>query len=296
MDISQKEKVLKSAIGLLLSVVLFFSSGIKVPGLDSTAETYFQDSIAKAGVSYGVCRLINGTVSVIQQSSVQLEPAGIGMSLAVGQIVDPINDMVERLSDVLVLSITSLGIQELAYEISITLAPPICASFLFVLSVLLWFKKDTFFALQKVVLNVLIIVSIARFCLPVSSLANEFLQEHFFEDKIIEANGKLAEGMADLNTLNEVDVPEYEGVLKTIENSASYIKHKSVDFKNAVSITLENKGLIVENLLKLTFLYLGIFVIQILVLPLAIFWLLMRLVNALFLSNVMGNSTHHSLS
>ena len=229
-----------------------------------------------------MCRLINGTVSVIQQSSVQLEPAGIGMSLAVGQIVDPINDMVERLSDVLVLSITSLGIQELAYEISITLAPPICASFLFVLSILLWFKKDTFFALQKVVLNVLIIVTIARFCLPVSSLANEFLQEHFFEDKIIEANGKLAEGTADLDTLKEVDVPEYDGVFKTIENSASYIKNKSVDFKNAVSITLENKGLIVDNLLKLTFLYLGIFVIQILVLPLTIFWLLMRLVNALF--------------
>lgn len=294
MKMKYKEKTIQSSLGILFSIFLFFSSGIQIPVLDSVADRYFQDSITKAGVSYGVCRLINGTVSVIQQSSVQLEPAGIGMSLAVGQIVDPINDMVERLSDVLVLSITSLGIQELAYEISIMLAPPVGASFLFVLSVLLWFKKDTFFALQKVVLNVLILISIARFCLPVSSLANEFLQEHFFEDKIIEANGKLAEGMADLNTLNEVDVPEYEGVLKTIENSASYIKHKSVDFKNAVSITLENKGLIVENLLKLTFLYLGIFVIQILVLPLSIFWLLMRLVNALFLSNVLTNSTHHS--
>lgn len=296
MKMKYKEKTIQSSLGILFSIFLFFSSGIQIPVLDSVADRYFQDSITKAGVSYGVCRLINGTVSVIQQSSVQLEPAGIGMSLAVGQIVDPINDMVERLSDVLVLSITSLGIQELAYEISIMLAPPVGASFLFVLSVLLWFKKDTFFALQKVVLNVLILISIARFCLPVSSLANEFLQEHFFEDKIIEANGKLAEGMADLNTLNEVDVPEYEGVLKTIENSASYIKHKSVDFKNAVSITLENKGLIVENLLKLTFLYLGIFVIQILVLPLSIFWLLMRLVNALFLSNVLPNSTHHSSS
>ena len=291
--ISCKEKSIQSALGILLSILLFFSSGVQIPILDSVAERYFQDSITKAGVSYGVCRLINGTVSVIQQSSVQLEPAGIGMSLAVGQIVDPINDMVERLSDVLVLSITSLGIQELAYEISISLAPPIFASFLFVLSVLLWLRSNTLFALQKVVLNVLIIVSIARFCLPVSSLANEFLQVNFFEEKIIEANGKLAEKTADLDKLKEVDVPEYDGVLKTIENSASYIKHKSVDFKNAVRIIIENKGLIVENLLKLTFLYLGIFVIQVLVLPLAIFWLLMRLVNALFLSNLMSNSTGH---
>ena len=289
MNVNYKKKSIQSAVGVLVAILLFFSSGVQIPVLDSAAEKYFQDSITKAGVSYGVCRLINGTVSVIQQSSVQLEPAGIGMSLAVGQIVDPINDMVERLSNVLVLSITSLGIQELSYEISIALAPPILAGLLLVLSGLLWFKSDKLFALQKVVLNVLIIVSVARFCLPISSIANEFLQTQFFEDRIVEARGALAEGTADLDKLKDVDLPEYDGILETIESSASYIKHKSVEFKNAVRITIENKSLIIENLLQLTFLYLGIFIIQVLLLPLTIFWFLMRLVNALFLSNVIAS-------
>jgi len=289
MNGNYKKKSIQSAVGILVAILLFFSSGVQIPVLDSVAEKYFQNSITKAGVSYGVCRLINGTVSVIQQSSVQLEPAGIGMSLAVGQIVDPINDMVERLSNVLVLSITSLGIQELSYEISIALAPPILAGLLLVLSGLLWFKSDKLFALQKVVLNVLIIVSIARFCLPISSIANEFLQAHFFEDRIVEARGALAEGTADLDKLKDVDLPEYDGILETIESSASYIKHKSVEFKNAVRITIENKSLIIGNLLQLTFLYLGIFIIQVLLLPLTIFWFLMRLVNALFLSNVIAS-------
>ena len=292
MNVNYKKKSIQSAVGVLVAILLFFSSGVQIPVLDSAAEKYFQNSITKAGVSYGVCRLINGTVSVIQQSSVQLEPAGIGMSLAVGQIVDPINDMVERLSNVLVLSITSLGIQELSYEISIALAPPILAGLLLVLSGLLWFKSDKLFALQKVVLNVLIIVSIARFCLPISSIANEFLQTHFFEDRIVEARGALAEGTADLDKLKDVDLPEYDGILETIESSASYIKHKSVEFKNAVRITIENKSLIIENLLQLTFLYLGVFVIQVLLLPLTIFWFLMRLVNALFLSNVIVSGGH----
>lgn len=289
MNVNYKNKSIQSAVGVLVAILLFFSSGVQVPVLDTAAETYFQESITKAGVSYGVCRLINGTVSVIQQSSVQLEPAGIGMSLAVGQIVDPINDMVERLSNVLVLSITSLGIQELAYEISIVLAPPILAGLLLVLSGLLWFKSDKLFALQKVVLNVLVIVSIARFCLPISSIANEFLQTQFFDDRIVEARGELADGTADLDKLKNVDLPEYNGIFETIESSASYIKHKSVEFKNAVRITIENKSLIIENLLQLTFLYLGIFIIQVLLLPLTIFWFLMRLVNALFLSNVMAS-------
>ena len=228
-----------------------------------------------------MCRIINGTVSVIQQSSVQLEPAGVGMSLAVGQIVDPINDMVERLSDVLVLSITSLGVQEIMYEISTVLAPPIVAVFIFLLSLLLWCPSEKISSVQKVFASLVVIICIARCCLSVSALANEFLQENFFEDRIIEANAKLSDSTVQLSTIKDIQIPEYSGMLKTIESSAKYLKSKTVDFKNAVGIILENKVLIVENLLKLTFLYLGIFVIQVLILPLLVFWLMMKTVNAI---------------
>jgi len=293
MNSKTKNTAAKSIIGILLSIVLFFSSGVQIPGLDSTADTYFKDSITKAGVSYGVCRVINATVSVIQQSSVQLEPAGIGLSLAVGQIVDPINDMVERLSDVLVMSITSLGVQELAYEISITIVPQILAVLLLFLSFFVWFKNARILKLQRILMSVLVIASIARFCLPISSIANEFLQEQFFEQKIIEANEILTSSTADIDKLEDVTVPKLDGFLGTIGNSASYIKEKSVDFKDTIQIIMENKGVIVENLLRLTFLYFGIFVVQVLILPLLIFWFLLRIVNSLFLSTAItttGNS------
>jgi hypothetical protein len=282
----------KSAIAILLAIVLFFSSGVQIPGIDSTADSYFKDSITKAGVSYGVCRVINATVSVIQESSLQLEPAGIGLSLAVGQIVDPINDMVERLSNVLVMSIASLGVQELAYEISITIVPRILAILLLFLSLLIWFKNTRVLKLQKILMSVMVIAAIARFCLPISSLANEFLQKTFFEDKIIAANEKLTASTADIDQLEDVTVPKLDGFFGTIGNSASYLKEKSVDFKNTIQVIMENKGVIVENLLRLTFLYLGIFVIQVLILPLLMFWFLMRIVNSLFLGSTMTTMGH----
>lgn len=282
----------KSAIAILLAIVLFFSSGVQIPGIDSTADSYFKDSITKAGVSYGVCRVINATVSVIQESSLQLEPAGIGLSLAVGQIVDPINDMVERLSNVLVMSIASLGVQELAYEISITIIPRILAILLLFLSLLIWFKNTRVLKLQKILMSVMVIAAIARFCLPISSLANEFLQKTFFEDKIIAANEKLTASTADIDQLEDVTVPKLDGFFGTIGNSASYLKEKSVDFKNTIQVIMENKGVIVENLLRLTFLYLGIFVIQVLILPLLMFWFLMRIVNSLFLGSTMTTMGH----
>ena len=287
MNTNLKKKVAKSITGVLISIVLFFSSGVQIPFIDSTADAYFKDSITKAGVSYGVSRLINATVSVVKESSIGLEPAGVGLSIAVGQLADPINDMVERLSNVLVMSIASLGVQELAYEISVTVVPQFMAVFLLVLSVLVWFDNQRIDKLQKIILSVLVIASIARLCLPISSLANEFLQETFFEDKIIEANQQLTASTADLNELDNLPVPEINGLFGTLGNSATYIKDKTVEFKNTVQVLMENKGVIVENLLSLTFLYLGVFIIQVLVLPILIFWLLMRIVNSLFLTTTM---------
>jgi hypothetical protein len=292
MDPKTKQTATKSAIGILLSIVLFFSSGVQIPELDSTADSYFKDSITKAGVSYGVCRVINATVSVIQESTIQLEPAGIGLSLAVGQIVDPINDMVERLSNVLIMSIASLGVQELAYEISITIVPQILSILLLFLSFLIWFKNARVLKIQNILMSVMVIAAIARFCLPISSVANEFLQETFFEDKIIAANEKLTASTADIGQLEDVAVPKLDGFLGTIGNSASYLKEKSVDFKNTIQVIMENKSVIIENLLRLTFLYLGIFVIQVLVLPLLMFWFLMRIVNSLFLGTTMTTMGH----
>ena len=283
MDLAIKHTAVKSVTGILLSVLLFFSSGVQIPVLDSTADTYFRDSISKAGVSYGVCRVINATVSIVKESSLELEPAGIGLSLAVGQVVDPINDMVERLSNVLVMAITSLGIQELTYEISLILAPQILAFFLFVLSIFVWFQNDRIIKLQRLIMSIIMILSISRFCLPVSSIANQFLQESFFEEQILEANKGLARSVADLDKLKEVSLPKYDGFMETIESSASYLKQKSIDLKNAIAITLKNRDIIIQNLLKLTFLYAGIFVIQVLILPIVTFWFLLKIINSLLL-------------
>jgi hypothetical protein len=223
---------------------------------------------------------------VIKESSLQLEPAGIGLSLAVGQIVDPINDMVERLSSILVVSITSLGVQELAYEISITLVPRVLAFVLLLFSLLSWWNNSRILRVQRVLISIMVIGAIARFCLPVSSVANAFLQEHFFEDKIAQANAQLAKSTADLDQLKDISLPEYDGLIGTIENSATYLRQKSIALKEAIQLTLDNRGVIIESLLGLTFLYVGVFVIQVLVLPVLIFWLLMKLVTAIFVFQV----------
>ena len=282
MEATTKQKITRSLVGVLIALALFFSAGIKIPVLDVKTDAYFNEAIASAGVAYATTRAINASVSVIKESNLQLEPAGVGVSIAVGQIVDPINDMTERLSLVLVTAITSLGVQKLAYEISVSVAPKLLSICLFILSILIWCEDRRVMALQSFLVRVLLLVAMIRFCLPVSSIANEYLYENHFADQIAQANNALSLDAKEMDSLQEYSLPEVDGILGTIENSAVFLKQKSSEFKAAVIAMLSRVGVKIDNLLKLTFLYVGVFLFQVIILPLLSFWFLMKSANAMF--------------
>ena len=288
MNNTRKQKAIQSSLGIVIAVLLFFTAGLKLPLLDAMTDAYFEKAITKAGLAYATCRTINAAVSIVQESTLQLEPAGVGLSLAVGQSLDPINDMTERLSDVLVTAITSLGVQKLAYEMGISFVPPLLAVFLLVLSILIWFENKRLNALQRTLWQVLLFIAIFRFCLPVSSIANEFIYHHFFDDQIVAARNELALGSTELDKLKDLSMPEIDGIMGTIENSGSFLKKKSIEFKDAIVYTVSNMGNMIENLMTLTFLYVGIFLIQVIVLPLLSFWLMVKTANSLFPARISG--------
>jgi hypothetical protein len=274
-------KSLLSAVGFLAAVLLFLSPALRLPVLDDAADTYFRAAITKGGLSYATCRMINASVSIIQESSLHLEPAGVGVSLAVGQALDPVDDLTERVSDVLVTAVTSLGVQKLAYEIGVSLAPPALAVVLLVLSLLVWFGHARVKTVQDTFTRFALLLFVARFCLPVSSMVNEFVNQRFFNEKITTVSSKLAADSAGFNKLKDFSLPD-SGIL----GAASFLKQKSGEFREALAEAGSNIGSLTENLLQLAFLYVGIFFIQVIVLPLLVFFVLAKTANALFGTNI----------
>jgi len=277
-----KTKLIKSIVLLIVAFLLFIFPEFKVPAIDSSAEKYFNEVIQKAALAYATARVINASVSVIKDSEVQLEPGGVGISIALGKAVDPVDDMTERLSDVLVTAIASLGIQRLLYEIGIAIAPSALAVLLVILALLVWFKK---WGIEKIHRHILVITAViigVRFFLPVSSLVNDFLYKNFFLDDIMEARKVLTLASNELDQLKEIKLPEIDGIAGTIKNSALLLETKTIEFKDAIAIITKDMGAIINNLLKLTWLYAGIFFIQVIALPMMMFWLLLKFVTALF--------------
>ncbi|MGR0481365.1 MAG: hypothetical protein ACTFAL_08200 [Candidatus Electronema sp. V4] len=274
-------KALLSAAGILAAILLLLSPALKLPVLDDQADAYFRAAISKGGLSYATCRVINASVSIIEESSLHLQPAGVGVSLAVGQALDPIDDLTERVSDVLVTAVISLGVQKLAYEIGISLAPPALAVLLLLLSLLIWFGGERTHFAQKMLLRFSLLLFAARFCLPVSSLINEAVNKNFFNDRIEQVGRNLNASSAGFDKLKDFNLPD-----GGIFGAAAFLKQKSAELREALTEVSKNIGSLTENLLQLAFLYLGIFLIQVIILPLAAFFVLAKTANAMFGTNI----------
>jgi len=103
--LSDRRKILTSLILIILLVVIILpplrSAVFKNPlfnQVDQTATARVEESLTRALASFALARVTNGVISVIQESEVAVSPAGVGLNLALGQILDPLNDMVERFS------------------------------------------------------------------------------------------------------------------------------------------------------------------------------------------------------
>lgn len=286
MNVSFKNKLIQSCVCVLIAILMMFASGLRFPYIDNATDNYFSESIIEAGAAYTSCRVLNASVSVVQESSLHLEPAGVGISLAIGQVLDPINDMTERLSDILVTAITSIGVQKIVYEIAVSVVFPLLAGLLMMLSILLWFDNPRITSLATTLIKVAVLLVIARTCLPVSAIANSYVNDNFFTEKVTAARAELSIGSAELEKLGNLSLPEIDGVLGTIENSTSLLKQKSEEFKAALINTAGNMATIIDALLKLAYLYIGMFLFQIIILPLLAFWLMAKATNSLFYTHI----------
>jgi hypothetical protein len=81
--------------------------------VDNLAAYVNGESIKDAAIIYGVARSINGVISLIQSA----ELGAIVGSIHPGELLDPINDLIERFSSVMAWSLSSLVLQKILLSV-----------------------------------------------------------------------------------------------------------------------------------------------------------------------------------
>jgi hypothetical protein len=269
-----RQRLIRSGTSLALAALLLLTAGTKLPVPDARADRYFEEALTKAGVAYATCRVVNATVSVLAESNLQLEPAGLGVSLAAGQTLDPLDDLTERLAGVLVTAIASLGVQKLCFELSVEFVPPLLAGLLLVGAVLVWMPWLWARGLQHWLLRVGIVLLVARFGLPMSAAVNDVVHARFFAGRIEAAQRELSLQTDAFDAVGEWRLPERGGVLGALGGGAAMIGERIDALRRAMADLTRNAGHIASNLLALTSLYAGVFVVQVILLPLGVLWML----------------------
>jgi len=107
-----KRKYMMALVAMLLAVAMSW-----VGVLDRSSGKYVDEALVQAFSTYAVARGINGVVSVLQSVSVG-GSLGVAFDVSPGEILDPVNDLVERFAAIMELSIGSLLIQKVLIAIT----------------------------------------------------------------------------------------------------------------------------------------------------------------------------------
>ena len=101
---------------LLLIIVVVVSIGSSYfKWLDSYSSDYTDEAIKQAAISYATARGINALVSVLQTSTIEGDAIFISGSVSIGELLDPINDLIERFSTVMTVVLGSLAVQKILF-------------------------------------------------------------------------------------------------------------------------------------------------------------------------------------
>jgi uncharacterized protein YceK len=263
----------KKCLILILSILMVLNL---TQYADQIGEDYFDEALKNAAVTFAVARMLNGIISVIQHVEVAATPAGVGVSVAPGQILDPLNDLVEQFSTVMLLATVSLAIQKLLLTFSGWWAAKIVvAGLLLVMLVLVVFDrfKIAAGANNRLVAKIVLLLLFMRFALPFVAVCSGFFESRFLNEPI---QAKTEE-------------------LQTIEHAAAQIIDGDVELKWHESIITsgknmlkvkENATLLKEKLTQSIHTIIdliALFIIQTVLLPIAFLYLAVKLVKTLAL-------------
>ncbi len=190
---------------LLYSLLLVAASALSLTGnLDQASESYTDAALKRALFAFAIARGLNGVISVAQGTEIALQPAGLGVTLTPGEILDPVNDLVERFSWVMLASSASLGMQKLLLQMSVWHGFAWATATMALLALLaLWWPRRKSRDLQISLMNVALVLVFLRFAVPLSALTSEWVYQTFLEPEYEEATAALENTSQRIGEINQ---------------------------------------------------------------------------------------------
>lgn len=168
---------------LVLGVVFQTTWSGRAPllgAVENATAAHLDASLTNTLVAYGVARALNAGISVVQESELDLSPAGIGVTLAAGQVLDPLNDIIERFSWLLLVCAASLGVQRVLLTMGLQVGSGVLLPIALALTlVAIWAPRVGRISLSRIATTAVAVSLIVMFAVPLATLANRWTYNAF---------------------------------------------------------------------------------------------------------------------
>jgi hypothetical protein len=295
MGASNRPLLRRWATAALLLLLVALST---ITSIDRYAEREYEALFQRAFITFALARTLNGLISVVQGTELALQPAGVGVTLTPGEILDPVNDLVERFSWIMLAATISLGIQQVLLDVGQWWGLRALVALLGLLSLWVRLRRATnsgeagaagdASAVEKTLFQVFIVVLFVRFAVPVAMIANEALYHLFLQSRYQQSQQVIESAGADLEQATlpardaeaEAGDAEAPGLIESLGRSLSGAR-EALDFRQRLDQIRQRASEVIEHLIQLSV----VFVLQTAILPLAFLWIFLQLARQIFRQN-----------
>ncbi len=269
-----KNKIIAGILIITAGIFLLFKPAFS--NIDNFSKNFIDKNIKNTLISYAIIRGINAGVSVIKHSELEMQPAGVGVSVGAGEVLDPIDDLTERVSNLLFISVIVYGALEVLFKTSIILFYYFFPFALIVLAFSIFYKKKKLLKIGYFIL----IISLIRFFFVFLAFGGE-ITDNYFQNEINKTENKLK--IFSTYKTEGFSMPKTsDGLFNAFKNKFEYVQNEAGKIKDKFLLFLDNASDIVNNLIKLAYLYFGMFVTEIIFIPLLLYFLFRKIMKVLY--------------
>lgn len=256
---------------LLLSAVAVILAAWFAP-LDLPATERVDAGLKRSLVSFASARALNAVISAVQGTEISAQPMGFGVVFTPGQVLDPVNDLVEKFSDAMLAASIAFGVQKVL--IGVGGYWPVSALLTFL--VVLWAGLRLLGQAQQPRLaRLLLVLVLVRFAIPAVTLGTDFLFEKFLAADYAASQQAIELASGQIEQSEPPVIASDTGVLDRMKN---WFAEKNFDASARLEALKQTAERITERVINL----IVIFLLQTLVIPLLLLWALYAAVKAAF--------------
>lgn len=271
MRISSPKRLIVTVLVALIALAAWYRP------LQDVADAQVDAGFKRALASFATARALNAVISVIQGTEFSIEPIGVGVTLTPGQILDPINDLIEQFSVVMLVASVAFGVQKVLLAVGTHTAISLTVTCTGLIWAVLYYLKKEPCWLSKF----LFVLLMMRFAIPIITVGSDWVFHNFLEADYNKSQIALNVSVGELGKrvpsvpqaqVAQPSLGDEKGLLERLKDlkdrARAVVTLPSIDLKE-IKQTVES---IPERVLKV----IVVFIMQTIIVPIVLLWALYK--------------------